>query len=282
MRNVLIGLSLLSASLLVSQPARALLDPQSGLRVSLAATQTLLSAPLLPSLGSKENPLQAQLSYIGVKMSGTDTEHQLDYSGDFTGGAVGFGYSSRVKEIFNFFLNAHYTELKGTAGTGPSAPSPLHQFTTSGGAAMTGIGARLIGEDDSALAVGAFGGAGVMSFKSELAIDSATYNSTPFIYGPLGGAQVRLKLGSFSVRPYGFYFRELSPVCKQVTSPLGTVSTGNPCPGTFDKTKLDASFTAYGLILGYGSFSLNVYSKTLNSNALSDLAITHYSLSATF
>jgi hypothetical protein len=267
--------------LLIALPASANLDPFSGARVSLVATQTLLTAPPLPKLDATKGNLTVQGSYIAATAEGRDTVTRNDYSGKFTGGDLGFGYSTPADKGIGYFATGIISKLSGEAQT-TATDALVHEFMTTGYATTFGMSKRLIGRDDSVFILGVFGGPALMYFQSALTIDGTTYKSSPLMYGMQLGAQIKIRIGKWSFTPYALYMQELSGKCKTIVSSDGTVDSSESCGGDTFSQEINASFSAYGIVIGTKDLQLNVYSKLMNHPLLSDISVLNLGLSYSF
>src|SRR4051812_22524742 len=95
--------------ILFSQNAKAVIDPLTGSRVSVTATQTLLAAPPLPSMDSRETEVTVQAAYVTAKVS----DDAFFGEGNFKGWAFGLGISSGARQRLGYFGILLVNNMKG-------------------------------------------------------------------------------------------------------------------------------------------------------------------------
>jgi len=257
------------------------LDPVFGVKVSIVAMQGLLASLPPPSLEKGGFAVPVQGTYLTGKATGPMPGIGT-YNATFKGNGYTAGLTSGEVYDFRFFVMAMANSMNGSVDINPTTSSfaltHLDNVKTSGQAVIAGLGYRLIGGDKSPFALGLFGGGAAFKFNSQFSIPGgygfeSTYESNPTIAGPLAGLQFDVKLGPIFINPYGFFFSDQSK-CKAYDSPTNPTSDG--CLTT------SASFTAFGLNVGYKSLRLNAYSMVRNSQDLDSVKINAYSLSYTF
>ena len=271
-------------------------DPGTATRVSLALTQDMLAAPPLPSLESSGRPeVMVQASAVGARNSGevygSTGIHVYDYIGAFNGSSYGLGFSTPSYGRFGFFLLALSNQVDGSMDTYQANRKyiiTIENITTRGYAGAAGVSYRLIGEAKSPFAVGIFLGPGYMKFENEYegcqtGVGCQKYSTKPEFYGAYGGLQMKYRWNKAQVIPYVLHFRDTSDSCKKYTTKV--IYSNSYCDADSSRLyymTMNGSFTGYGLILGYGNFKLNVYSKATRDEDTSAVKTSSYTLSYGF
>lgn len=120
------------------------LDPLSGARTSVFATQTLLASQPLPSLDGRDKKT-IQISYFKIDFGDSDEQTGESYDGDFEGYALGYGWSSALRGSIGKYITVMVNDVTGTAAIKPNGPS--FEFNTSGRALAAGYSLRMMGRD---------------------------------------------------------------------------------------------------------------------------------------
>lgn len=273
------SLFVLLVILFISLKSKAQIDPLTGARVSLASTQNLLAAPPLPEFNTTKKRYSLQVSSVTAKVDGTDT--YPDLKGKFEGSAVGLGYSHKTDNKLGYYGMAVFNDIKGKIEL--AGQPNLESFKTSGYAISVGGSLRLTGDPTSSIFnAGVFAGPAIMNFKSTFMISTDKFTYDPNIVGGLFGMQFMLRFGKTQFRPYALYFKEFSDECKPIPEGGNPLSGTSFCGDGSARVEMPATFTGFGLILGYEKFQLNVYSNMRNDSSFDDITLQHISLGYSF
>lgn len=294
-------LYLIVLKLLSSPVAHAEVSPTIGAQISVAAAQELLASPPLPSLengGSKS--IAPQAGYMVANTSGHEDGETIgsvtipgyDYKGKIEGGSAGVGFTSPPNGRIGWFGLMIGSYMKGdiTINDDTAGTARLKDITSKVLAGAAGISVRVLGESKSMFAVGLFAGPAFMKVESSFTVVNTgindRYKLNPLMYGPYGGLQAKLRLGNFLINPYVLYFDDLKRKCKKFDEMPNNQNLQCESETNAEKrgggTDLDATFTAYGVFLGYKRLRLNVYSNALRAKEFDEIDMTTYSLSYAF
>ncbi len=267
------------------------IDVLTGARVSISSTQSILGAPPLPSLESNTGLVFIfQGGYLTGKAIDSSNGGASGYSGNFYGKAAGIGFSSRTFGNFSFFGLFVASQMDGEIAVTSSDGTSITYFRemkVQSMAAVAGISYRFIGEGRSPFAAGVFVGPTWMSLKSRFHVDapyisyiSPDYTAEPKVTGVMAGLQLKWRLNHYLIAPYALYMGEVSNHCKGFSTP-NPADQWPACEGDPYSADLPASFSAYGINLGYRGFSFNAFSQTQNANsaAMKAIEVHQYQLS---
>ena len=252
------------------------------IRASMMNAQDILSSPPLPSLTTDKNyHLTVTAANSSIKANGRVTGMGLDfgsYSHTSKGPAFGLGISSPTYGSFSYFLFGTYNSTSGsthvirTDGSTMDAPG----LKTSIGAYGLGLQYLLFGTPQSFIQMSTFAGGLYFnldhSFPNDSSISGVIGDKTTINIknkGPMAGTQLRMNIGNFYIAPYFFYYIDLSNHC--VDFPLEACGA-----------KLNNTFSAIGLNLGWGKLSVGAYTNTTTKLKKSDLNMSKYQLCYTF
>ena len=263
---------------LLTLAAHAELDPLTGARVSMVGIQKLLAAPFLPNLEERHPRFGVQASYMTAKLGG-QPENYDRYLGKFNGLSGGFGYSPKLKEGYGYFVNGMVMRMNGDVRV--QGITQASSFSTTGVVALAGASARLIGREDGAFLFGVFAGPSLMHISSSLGLGEGAVTSQPNLIGVTAGAQARLKFRKVMANPCVLTSQNVYGACVRINAP-GGIDVPKGCSGTSNSIALRPSFTAFGLVVGYGDFALNIMSQLINDVELVDVAAQNYAISYSF
>jgi hypothetical protein len=282
------------SSLFLSVPAWAGIDPSTAARLSVASAENLLAAPPLPNLEGKDKTIYTPLiGYSISKIKGVEPYRPpvagYSYDGGASGpvGALGvtFPHYGRLSGFALVFANSFSGKIDADFGTDLFH---LKDIKANVFGAVAAVNFRVLGDASSRYAVGLFSGPGYMrsssSFVAEIDAPGAgagsTYAMTTNIYGIYSGLQAKARWGNILFNPYVLYFADLSNKCRKFSE--GTINSDPSSECTDNSIATRASFSAYGFVVGYGKFSLNIYSHTISGDEYRDITSQTYSLSYAF
>jgi hypothetical protein len=266
-----------------------------GATMSVVIAQQMLAAPPLPSLEGGVRTIAPQYGFVSVKQEFTEpipTGGTFNTEGSVSGNTAGLSLMIPTKGDFGFFafgLGSRITGKSDSFQDGVASYS-ITDVKSDTLALAGGVSYRLIGDEDSLLAFGVYGGPAMLKISSTSKFtpsgsfgggSSAEFSFNPQFVGLYNGFQLSVRLGKFIVNPYVVMFQEgESDKCQDISS-TGTDTNNNAaaftCDGQPGKVETYASFLGYGLFLAYKAFRVNVYS---NGNLFgSGVDVTSYSAS---
>lgn len=270
-------------------------SPMFGATMSVVIAQQMLAAPPLPSLEGGVRTVAPQYGIVSVKQQFTEpisTGGTFHTEGSVSGNTAGLSVVIPTKGDFSFFVFGLGSRITGKSDAYQDgvATYSITDVKSDTFALAGGVGYRLIGDEDSLLAFGVYGGPAMLKISSTSNFtpsggfgggSSAEFSFDPQFVGLYSGFQLSVRLGKFVVNPYVVMFQEGdSQKCQSISS-TGTNPSNNAaaftCDGEPGKVETYASFLGYGLFLGYRAFRVNVYS---NGNLFGDgVDVTNYSAS---
>jgi hypothetical protein len=267
-----------------------------GTEAAVEATSQAFASPPLPSLdgdGRRITPMFGIVTIEGVDDSSdyqSGSNHSV-YDGQVHAKLESLSYSSTGRGDLGYFVILSGTQVTGAMNSTDSEGTyKVTDIASSGYMATAGASYRLIGSDKSIFALGLFGGPGYMSVAATetvlqpIAIQpghpqvNVSFNSD--FYGLYYGMQFLFRVGQFRINPYLATFADTSPRCRKNLSIQGTASITSLCESGEEGFGVSGSLWAVGLNLGYGGFSLNVYSQAFTVTRY--LKASSYNLSYSF
>jgi len=264
----------------------------AGSRFGVFAVQQMLASPPLPSPDA--NPLHKisiQAGYSSSKIRGSyiatgDTDATY-YESNPKGYAVGLAYTSPSYGRFSYFGYALYSSAKGDLKRVAAAEWGIKDNNITGTAVAGALNMIVLGDLNSPVNVSTF--LGVQAIQVKTAGKWGLINNPPnhpppselmtfsqMSYGPLGGAQIKFRIGSFAIVPYALYFHDSSNRCSKLHYE-GSTTQDNGCI-----FKVSASYGAAGLLLGLGGIRATVYSKVWTFTDQKDSNSTVFKLGYSF
>lgn len=284
-----LGLLFLIANL--SQPAQAASIAPSmtaGSRFGVMVVQQMLASPPLPSPDKDmKQRISAQVGYSSGTIKGQYDDEGVTrgYSAKPVGWGAGLGYTSRSVGRFSFFGYALYTRATGDFLANDQNNNGIKDNVVDGKAGAFAVNMIVLGDLATSFNVGLFVGAqtvithsfgkwGLLEATSNTPAGNIPIAMDQTCYGSLTGIQIKFRYGPASMVPYGLYFADLSNHCSALKYDDGLASSiNNSC-----QFKVDMSYLAMGLMLGYSETRLTVYTKVINKIDQSDSDVVTYNL----
>ena len=240
-----------------------------------------------------QSHLSVQVSSGSGQIGGFyDEENGYGYSGAPNGYGFGMGFTSSSMGSLSYFIFGTYANAKADIEMTKTADAVdpmnamwrIHDSAISTAGLGLGFNVVLLGSLESPVALGVFaGGLGFLidtkySFSqvSNGISDSVEIESKAKNYGPMAGAQIKLRFGRWlSLIPYGMYFYDSTNHC--VAFNESVVAAPSEC-----SVRMNTSFGAAGLAVSVLNFRVTVYTKTFTELANNDTSLTLYRASYTF
>lgn len=282
--------------------ASVIFDPLIGTRIGQVITNKILASPPMPKIAGKEASFQISPlgSVVEVKAEKSEPDSE-NFTGSSKGYSAGMGFTYNSKTKLSFYGFATSAETKGeiqTPGFNPNSGTKVSGMKNSGTNVSLGASYRLWSENDFPLVVGILAGPFVSKYKNSLVATSKEpgnssgpmtdhpYSSESTVYGPMAGIQAHYKLAGVSINPYFLYYKDISNFCETYSTDADTTGrfweSAKTCNPDNREVYVDGTFSAYGLILGYGGLSLGVLAEPEKNDELSSLTVQSYTLSYTF
>lgn len=269
--NLTVSISILAITFLFSQLAFAQ-SPKLAADFSVAISQSLLSAPPLPSLDRHERALIPQGGVVSASVKTISSDAgETTFDKGVDGYSYGLGLVLPANDAVSFYLFAMGSEATGETQASRNG-MPLYSvrdIRTRSYAGAGGLSYRFWGSDESVMALGLFAGGAYLKIESESLAQSgniwAKYYFDPGYYGLYQGLQLMIRLGPVRINPYVLYFANLEKSCQRLTAD-GVPSMDTTCDGETGKVETHATFKGYGLNFGFKSLLVTVYSNAILTN----------------
>ncbi|MES2965407.1 MAG: hypothetical protein V4760_16110, partial [Bdellovibrionota bacterium] len=222
-------------------------SPMFGATMSVVIAQQMLAAPPLPSLEGGERTIAPQYGYVSVKQAFTEpvpTGGTFNTTGGVSGNTAGLSLMIPTKGDWGFFLFALGSRITGKSdafqdGVATYSITDVKSDTLAGAG---GVSYRLIGDDDSILALGVYGGPAFIKISSSSKFTSsgnfgasseAEFTFDPQFTGLYNGLQLSVRFGKLVVNPYLVMFQESGDRCQPISS-TGTNTSNDASAFTCD------------------------------------------------